>query len=715
MAENTHFLGDNPIERIEDDLFNFEHYALKVQQLIQLNSNDSTPLTIGIYGKWGEGKTSFLKLIENKIDVLETNKDQKGILKYHFNPWRYSTEEEMLFDFFDGLAKTMFVEKDSNLQKVGKGLLRFSKYLKAVKISASVGISPTNKISATLEPSEIFKALGEDFVGKDITLDKLKDKVNEALAVSNYKVAVFIDDIDRLDKNEIYTILKIVKLNGSFNDFMYLIPLDSEHVSKAISKRYGDEIKDGRFFLEKIINIPIHLPRIEEEDLKYFFEVKFSKIKRSLSKILKTDKKEEFKSIIDEFSGRSFNSPREILKVINSFLIGAFSIGDEVNLRDLFWIESLKVKDEELYNILKKYSFDSLNSHIDFNDEISAKPLPVNGTRKFIFDKHRKSFMIFNLLFPVNDGSFPLSNKIDAEELDENLKINSVLHYDKYFTYHSLRKVSNVKLKIIEQKIKDKNSVELVELFRDFFKQTVGHRAYYKIEDLVKNISVIDGRDFFYEFIIDNINIIPDYGIDIFGYSNSIRIIENIAKKLSNDDDTESKFIIELANKMDVVNLCHFTRKFKDEKVYKEELEKIIVSKIEFNISDKPFYYDVKNISNKMMMHYWKKYKNEDYNNKIKGSLVDEEAVYLLIRNFPSFWNNEFFGGLTEDTYQYMKELIDVDFVFKKLEQYNQELVDSVKIDEFKFIDMDKSSIEENVQQFIYWYKLENSKKIDVR
>ncbi|WP_034062511.1 KAP family P-loop NTPase fold protein [Lacinutrix jangbogonensis] len=306
MSENTHFLGDNPIERIEDDLFNFEHYALKVQQLIQLNSNDSNPLTIGIYGKWGEGKTSFLKLIENKIDVWKKTEAQKGILKYHFNPWRYSTEEEMLFDFFDGLAKTMFVDKNSNLQKVGKGILRFSKYLKAVKISASAGISTTNKISATFEPSEIFKALGEDFVGKDITLDKLKDKVNEALKVSNYKIVVFIDDIDRLDKDEIYTILKIVKLNGNFNNFIYLIPLDSEHVSKAISKRYGDEIKDGRFFLEKIINIPIHLPRIEEEDLKYFFESKFDLIKKSLFKKLKTNKEEEFILILYEFSGRFF-------------------------------------------------------------------------------------------------------------------------------------------------------------------------------------------------------------------------------------------------------------------------------------------------------------------------------------------------------------------------------------------------------------------------
>ncbi|WP_034062510.1 hypothetical protein [Lacinutrix jangbogonensis] len=415
------------------------------------------------------------------------------------------------------------------------------------------------------------------------------------------------------------------------------------------------------------------------------------------------------------FQAVFFNSPREILKVLNSFLIGAFSIGDEVNLIDLFWIESLKVKDEELYNILKKHSFNFLNSNIDFNDEASSNPLPINGTRKSILDKHKKSFMIFNLLFPVNDGSFPLSNKIDAEELDQNLKINSVLHYDKYFTYHSFRKVSNVKLKIIEQRIKEEDSDELRILFEDFFQQIAGHRAYYKIEDLVKNVSVEDGRNFFYEFIIDNLNIIPDYGIDIYGYSNSIRIIENIAKKLSSDDATESKFIIELANKMDVVKLCHFTREFKDEKVYKEELEKIIVSKIEFNISDSPFYYDVKNISNKMIMHYWKKHNPKDYKKNIEESLVNVESVELFIRNFPTFWNNEFFGGLTRDNYEYMKKLIDVDFLFNKIKEYNHSIVDSVEINNYQISDMDENSIQENSEQFIYWYKLEKSKTIDIR
>jgi predicted KAP-like P-loop ATPase len=272
MGENIHFLGDNPINKPGEDLFNFKFYAEKVQKLIQLNSSNPEPITIGIYGKWGEGKTSFLNLIENKIDHFEKRDGDKEYLKFHFNPWRYSSESEMLFDFFDALSKKFYVQENTNLQEVGKWISKYSKYLKAVKISATVGLPKIFNSKVSFDISEIFQALGEDLKGEELTLDSLKNKVNETIKTAKFKVVVFIDDLDRLDKEEIYTILKLIKLNANFSNFIFIVNIDNDHVAKAIKDRYGNDIEDGRHFLEKIINIPIHLPRIEIEDLNYFLE-----------------------------------------------------------------------------------------------------------------------------------------------------------------------------------------------------------------------------------------------------------------------------------------------------------------------------------------------------------------------------------------------------------------------------------------------------------
>ncbi|MGB3775517.1 MAG: P-loop NTPase fold protein, partial [Leeuwenhoekiella sp.] len=273
-----HFLNEDAIISSNEDIFNFKPYAKKIQKLIQNNSSNSNTLTIGIYGKWGEGKTSFMNLIKEQIDGKEGN--EKGILIYNFNPWRYSTEDEMLFDFFDGLSKTMMISEDGNLKKAGKRIVKLSSYLKALKISATVGVPGFLGGKIEVRPEKILKKMGQDFQGEDITIEKLAENVNKHLLKSDYKVAVFIDDLDRLDKDEIYTMLKLIKLNAHFKNFVYLLTIDQEQAAKAISQRYGDELTDGYMFLEKIINIPIQLPRIEKKDLFEFFSKKLELISK---------------------------------------------------------------------------------------------------------------------------------------------------------------------------------------------------------------------------------------------------------------------------------------------------------------------------------------------------------------------------------------------------------------------------------------------------
>lgn len=711
MADSIHFLGDNAINKPEEDLFNFKHYAEKVQKLIQLNSSNPEPITIGIYGKWGEGKTSFLNLIENKIDHFEKKEGDKEYLKFHFNPWRYSSEDEMLFDFFDALSKKFYVKENTNLQEVGKWISKYSKYLKAVKISATVGMPKIFNSKVSFDVNEIFEALGEDLKGDKLTLDSLKNKVNDTIKASNFKVVVFIDDLDRLDKEEIYTILKLIKLNANFSNFIFIVNLDSKQVAKAIKHRYGDDIEDGKSFLEKIINIPIHLPRIEEADLKEFFRNRFFQIKTNLG-LKKSEKiEEEFKQIDMEFSGSYFSSPREIIRVLNSFFIGAFAIAEEINLRDLFWIEYIKIKNESCYSLIKNYSnksgFSIFQSIIDFNDDDESKDV-VKGTRKNIIETYSNVSDVINSLFPINhqDDTF-LHYKLDSSLLEKELRINSSEHFDKYFSYHTFRKISSLKINKIEQLIKDNDSSELILLFKDLFIDESQHyKMLYRIEVIIKDLKVENGRDFFYEFLVNNLGLIPESKRDMYGLDYRIRLIELIASILNEDVENNNKNVsLQLAEKLNIYQLCHFTRKFKDDKSYKKEFEKSIVLKTQKFDTENPFYKDPTNNPNKMIMHYWKLGDEYEFNKYIEKTINNEENIKLLIRNFPTFWNNSYFGGLEQDNYRYMKKLVDVDFIYKKIREFNPELVEGIDFGTYEFSYDKENTIEQNLEQFIYWYK----------
>jgi len=450
------FIKFSPIKSKDEDLFNFSHYAKKVQRILQNNSNNVEPLTVGVYGKWGEGKTSFLNLLEKQIDVWKEKKEnQKGILTYHFNPWRYGSEGEMLFDFFDGLSKLMFLKKESVLQKIGKQLVKYSRYAKAIKFSASVGFNSSNKIGSTFEVSEIMKAMGEDFIEEEITLVSLIKEINEKLNESNYKIIVFIDDIDRLDKDEIYTILKLIKLNASFNNFIYVVALDEGYVSKAIRKRYGDNIEDGKLFLEKIINIPVHLPKIEKQDYKHFFNIKLKEVVDNLNLF---EREEEISEIRQEFKHYYFKNAREIIKVLNSFFISVFAIGEEVNLRDLFWVDYLKIVDAEVYNHIKEYIHYNINKRLIVKANLFGGIGALNTDYKML---RKESSEIVGFLFPDRYNDV-LKQKLEEDEgyvklVQKESRINSREHFEKYFSYHTIRKISNVERKKIIQNIRDKD------------------------------------------------------------------------------------------------------------------------------------------------------------------------------------------------------------------------------------------------------------------
>ncbi|WP_035645894.1 P-loop NTPase fold protein [Flavobacterium sp. ASV13] len=719
MSNNIHFLDDSAISNPQQDLFNFKFYAGKIQKLIQLNSSNPEPITIGIYGKWGEGKTSFLNLIEDKIDHFEKKEEDKEYLKFHFNPWRYSNEDEMLFDFFDALSKKFYVQESTNLQEVGKWISKYSKYLKAVKISATVGLPKIFNSKVSFDISEIFQALGEDLKGDELTLDLLKNKVNETIKTAKFKVVVFIDDLDRLDKEEIYTILKLIKLNANFSNFIFIVNIDSDHVAKAIKNRYGDDIEDGHFFLEKIINIPIHLPKIEDADLREFFRKKLEQVKVNLSLSNSEKAQEMFKEIDMEFSSDLFSSPREIIRVLNSFFLGAFAIGDEVNLRDLFWIEYLKIKNGECYNFIKSYHPKSgimeFDRTVDFNDDYNSNEKP-NGTRKDLLEKFKNVNIIINNLFPVyNNGLVVLGGgKPNLDLLDRESRINSLGHYEKYFSFHNIRKTSVLKLNTIENLISENDSTNLISLFKDLFlDETQNYKVLYRIELIIKELNNKDERNFFYLFLFNNFDLIPNSKTDAYGLDYRLRLIELIASTLNKDTVNDNTDIsLSLSENLDVYQLSHFTRKFNDNKSFKRSLQNSISSKAQKTFSaSNPVYKNPSNAPNKMIMHYWKLVNNEEYNNHIESTIINEENIKLLVRNFPSFWNNSYFGPLEKNNYDYMKQLINVDFIYQKEKEFNPKLIKSIDPVEYHFSEIDENTPEENLEQFIYWYKKEKEDK----
>lgn len=89
-----------------------------------------------------------------------------------------------------------------------------------------------------------------------IPLNDMKKTISSKMSKRKDKIVVFIDDLDRLDKEEIRMVMKLVRSVADFPNIIYVLCFDNEIVEHALDT----DFYDGHQYLQKIINIPISLP-----------------------------------------------------------------------------------------------------------------------------------------------------------------------------------------------------------------------------------------------------------------------------------------------------------------------------------------------------------------------------------------------------------------------------------------------------------------------
>ena len=105
--------SDTPIKNPKDDKLGYAIFAKNLAESLQ-KADIPDGIVVGIYGKWGTGKSTLLHFIEAYLKDI-TKEDE--IIIIHFNPWWYSGENALLNAFFSQLYS-----KFKSWKKVGRGL-----------------------------------------------------------------------------------------------------------------------------------------------------------------------------------------------------------------------------------------------------------------------------------------------------------------------------------------------------------------------------------------------------------------------------------------------------------------------------------------------------------------------------------------------------------------------------------------------------------------
>jgi len=331
MNEDFQLASDKPLKDPNLDRLDHAPFArMLAESIIKMIPPDG--LVIGIYGEWGMGKST---IIEFCISYLreEIKKEQPVIM--YFNPWWFSGSENLVKHFFDQMQISL---GDKNLQKSIQGLVDLVKRLGKV----------VSKIP--IPGAELVQALGDqipDVVPTDI--NELKAEIADKLKKSNKRILVIIDDMDRLNADEIKDLFKVIKSIADFPNIIYLLAFDKDVVSEALGQR-------GMDYLEKIVQVSFEIPLPSQIHIQNLLLEKIEKIIGHIPRELYWDNKflptllQGYLLIILKF----VDTPRAVVRFTNTLSVTYPIVKGEVNPADFVTIEALRVFLPDVYEFIRK-------------------------------------------------------------------------------------------------------------------------------------------------------------------------------------------------------------------------------------------------------------------------------------------------------------------------------------------------------------------------
>lgn len=440
------YSADSPISDPDLDEFNRKEYSERIAQTIAAR-RETKSLVIGIYGKWGEGKTTVLNFIDSEL------KRHSNVATIFFNPWMFPSETELFIAFYTELAKGLEKSLPTAKEKIGEIIADY--------------VAP---FAGLLDIADSAEKIGR--LLSSVRLEELRDRIGKFLIGQKKLVVVFMDDIDRLDKDEIQAIFRLIKLSANFENIVYVLAFDQEIVEDALSERYFTKKKiAGHNFLEKIVQVPINLPKVPTTDLRKFCY-------KQIDKALQLNEIELSETDIQEFT-RGFvagaeirlETPRMALRYGNMLNFSLPLLKGEVNMAEFLLIEAVRAFYPDAYEIIKnnRDAFTAINlagmsSYPSEKEEIKRT---VEQAFEGLTDDEKSNLKrLLKILFPRQQTVY--GNTIFGTDWDktwaEQKRIASDKYFDRYFTYSiPLGDVSDVR---IENFIKSLEGITPEELMK---------------------------------------------------------------------------------------------------------------------------------------------------------------------------------------------------------------------------------------------------------
>ncbi|HEY2169797.1 MAG TPA: P-loop NTPase fold protein, partial [Candidatus Angelobacter sp.] len=232
----------------EDDDLNRWRFASEIVDVISATPPDWS-VRIGVFGKWGEGKTTVLRFAEQML------KEKKNIV-FDFNPWAIQNWNELWDDFGTRLVDALTVAQVD----VGEKLKRVTRGVGAWLDKKGAG-QAFEVAAAVLNREKLYNAAFTTLQNSLKYDSREIKKIQQGL--HGRRVVVLVDDLDRSAPDLIPQLLLSLRELFDLPGFTFLLAFDDEIVGDALVLKNPAWMR-GSDFLEKILDFRFHLPPITD-------------------------------------------------------------------------------------------------------------------------------------------------------------------------------------------------------------------------------------------------------------------------------------------------------------------------------------------------------------------------------------------------------------------------------------------------------------------
>jgi predicted KAP-like P-loop ATPase len=568
------FSSDRPINKIDEDLLGRSGFSQDLAKAIAgWHGNDS--LVVALHGDWGSGKSSIKNMALNELKKVDKHKPD--IIE--FSPWEWAAQDKITSSFFQEISLTIGLkDKSAEGKKLSKLLKKYGRYLNTGEtitsglasalpilfilatffgiggnFSNEVWVKNTSTVLLSLFAGwGIWLAWGKKLLKQlagnteasakeeELTLSQLRQALTDLLKKRDKSVIIVLDDLDRLTTKQLQMVFQLVKANTEFPNVVFVLLFQRDLVEEKLT----DGKQTGRDYLEKIIQVPFDIPKIETSRLHNLLCQKLDEIIDRDKFAIKTFDSTYWGNVFHSSLAGYFNNLRNVYR-FTSTLSFHFSLYQrenafEVNPVDLIAIECIRLFEPDVY---KKIS----QSKSFFTEARSTRDEPNRAKEEEKFnqilnltnDNNKEKLKdLLHYIFPplgIITGQNYAGSCYDIWQRD--MRVCHPSNFDKYFLFSiPTGELSHSELQEMLSLTDD--SVALTAFIKELHERNILKNALGQFMAFIEQVPIKNSRS----FICSMLNTCDEVGNDDFTFSlNSANYmtlyVEKTMKRIEDTDE----------------------------------------------------------------------------------------------------------------------------------------------------------------------------------